>query len=81
MPGQPHHLKPQENHFKMDENKIKQIILDYKIRPNKDLIEVMDFLQNDYEETKKNIVKLTHHLDSSELIYNKILAEYKERTK
>lgn len=65
----------------MEEEKIKNIIIDYKTRPNKDLIEVMDFLQKDFEETKKNIVKLTHHLDSSELIYNKILSEYKKRTK
>jgi len=65
----------------MEEEKIKNIIVDYKTRPNKDLIEVMDFLQKDFEETKKNIVKLTHHLDSSELIYNKILSEYKKRTK
>tara|TARA_B110000305_G_scaffold57635_1_gene63800 strand:- start:514 stop:711 length:198 start_codon:yes stop_codon:yes gene_type:complete len=65
----------------MDENKITKILLDYKTSPNKDLLETMDFLQNDFEETKKNIIKLTHHLDSSEIIYNKILNEYKSRTK
>ena len=58
----------------MDENKITKILLDYKTSPNKDLLETMDFLQNDFEETKKNIIKLTHHLDSSEIIYNKIFA-------
>ena len=58
----------------MDENKITKILLDYKTSPNKDLLETMDFLQNDFEETKKNIIKLTHHLDSSEIIYNKILS-------
>mgnify|MGYP003626251786 FL=1 len=65
----------------MNENKITKILLDYKTSPNKDLLETMDFLQNDFEETKKNIIKLTHHLDSSERIYNKILNEYKKRTK
>jgi hypothetical protein len=65
----------------MDENKITKILLDYKTSPNKDLIEAMDFLENDFQETKKNIIKLTHHLDSSEIIYNKILNEYKKRTK
>ena len=65
----------------MDENKITKILLDYKTSPNKDLIEVMDFLENDFQETKKNLIKLTHHLDSSEIIYNKILNEYKKRTK
>ena len=58
----------------MDENKITKILLDYKTSPNKDLIEAMDFLENDFQETKKNIIKLTHHLDSSEIIYNKILS-------
>jgi|TARA_R110000772_G_scaffold142713_1_gene252359 hypothetical protein len=65
----------------MDENKITKTLLDYKTIPNKDLIEAMDFLENDFQETKKNIIKLTHHLDSSEIIYNKILNEYKKRTK
>ena len=65
----------------MDDNKITKILLEYKTSPNKDLLETMDFLQNDFEETKKNIIKLTHHLDSSEIIYNKILNEYKSRTK
>tara|TARA_R110001592_G_scaffold11701_3_gene57470 strand:+ start:245 stop:442 length:198 start_codon:yes stop_codon:yes gene_type:complete len=65
----------------MDDNKITKILLEYKTSPNKDLLETMDFLQNDFEETKKNIIKLTHHLDSSEIIYNKILNEYKSRVK
>lgn len=65
----------------MDENKIKKVIVDYQSSPNKDLIEAMDHLQNDYEETKKLIIKLTRHLDGTEMIYNKILKEYKKRTK
>ena len=58
----------------MDENKITKILLDYKNSSNKDLIEAMDFVQNDFEETKTNIIKLTRHLDSTEIIYNKILS-------
>ena len=65
----------------MDENKITKILLDYKNSSNKDLIEAMDFVQNDFEETKTNIIKLTRHLDSTEIIYNKILNEYKKRNK
>ena len=65
----------------MSEDKITKILLDYKTSPNKDLMEAMDFWENDFQETKKNIIKLTHHLDSSEIIYNKILNEYKNRTK
>ena len=65
----------------MNDNKITKILLEYKTSTNKDLLETMDFLQNDFEETKKNIIKLTRHLDSSEIIYNKILNEYKSRVK
>jgi len=65
----------------MQEEDIKNLILEYKTIPNRDLVEVMDFLQKDYEDTKKHIINLTHHLDNSEMVYNKILKEYKERTK
>jgi hypothetical protein len=41
----------------------------------------MDFLQDDFEKTKELIIKLTHHLDSTENAYNKILEEYKKRNK
>jgi len=65
----------------MQEENIKNLILEYKTIPNEDLVEVMDFLQKDYEDTKKHIISLTHHLDKSEMVYNRILKEYKERTK
>jgi len=65
----------------MDKSKLQNIIVEYQSKPNKDLIEAMDFLQNDFEETKKLIIKLNKHLDGTELVYNKILKEYKKRTK
>jgi len=65
----------------MDIEKVKKVIVDYESRPNKDLLEVMDFLQNDFEETKKTLIELTRHLDGTETVYNKILKEYKKRTK
>jgi len=65
----------------MNEDKIKKIIMEYESRPNKDLIEAMDHLQNDFEETKKLIIKLTRHLDGTETVYNKLLREYKKRNK
>ena len=65
----------------MDEERIKKIIVEYESRPNKDLVEAMDFLQNDFEDTKKAIIRLTRHLDGTEAIYNKLLKEYKKRNK
>jgi hypothetical protein len=62
----------------MDE-KIKNIINDYKSLPNKDLEFGLSQISEDFEETKKLIVKLSHHLDSLENSYNNILKEYKSR--
>lgn len=64
----------------MDE-KIKNIINEYKSLPNKDLELGLQELSKDFEQTKKLIVKLTHHLDSLENSYNNILKEYKSRTR
>ena len=61
--------------------KIKEIINDPKNQSNIDLIECMDFLSNEHEELKNTILKLTYHLDEVEFSYNKILEEYKNRTK
>jgi len=65
----------------MDENKIKKVLLEYKNMSNKDLTEAMDFINNDFEFTKKNIVKMTYHLDGLERAYNKLLEEYQKRNK
>ena len=46
----------------MQEENIKNLILEYKTIPNKDLVEVMVFLQKDYEDTKKHISSLTERL-------------------
>ena len=63
----------------MESTKIIEILSNYKNSSNKDLIEVMDFLQNDFEKTKDLIVKLTKHLDITEESYNKVFEEYKKR--
>lgn len=68
-----------ENHTKMDENKLKNIISDYKNRGNNDLKFALTELSKDFEETKTLMVKLSHHLDGTEKIYNDILKEYKNR--
>jgi hypothetical protein len=52
----------------MELEEIKNIINDYKNKPNKSLVTAMDLL-----------IKLTHHLDTTEKEYNKIYDEYKKR--
>jgi len=63
----------------MEEEKVKDIISNFKSKSNNDLKEVLTILSEDFEETKTMLVKLTHHLDSTENLYNNILKEYKKR--
>jgi hypothetical protein len=65
----------------MTEENLKEILTNYKNKSNKDLVSAMDFLNEDFENTKTLIVKLTHHLDGTERAYNKILNEYQNRVK
>lgn len=62
-----------------DKEKVVKIIKDYKSSPNKDLSFVMDFIREDFDRTKENIIKLTEHLDKIEMIYNQLLKEYQNR--
>jgi hypothetical protein len=62
------------------ENKIKEIIDDFKNKSNKDLIIALDFLSKDFDETKEIVIKLTKRLDKAESLYNKILKEYEARS-
>lgn len=64
----------------MKSEEVLEILKDYKNKSNKDLVNVMDFLKSDFEKTKDLLVKLTHHLDSTENSYNKILEEINKRT-
>lgn len=64
----------------MDNNIIKETILDYKSKSNKDLEYTLNALSVEFEETKKLIIKLSKHLDNVESNYNNILREYKNRT-
>jgi len=59
--------------------KILDTIKDYKTKSNKDLEIALDFLQENFETTKQIIIKMTHHFDEVESLYNKILEEYQNR--
>lgn len=39
----------------------------------------MDFINDDFENTKKTLIKLTEHLDKLEQNYNLLLKEYNLR--
>ena len=64
----------------MKSEDVLEILKDYKNKPNKELTDVLDFLQEDFDKTKNLLVKLTYHLETTENSYNKILEEYKKRS-
>lgn len=68
-----------ENRSKIKDEEVFSTLKDYKNKSNKNLTEVMDFLQNDFKKTKDLIIKLTYHLDETENSYNKVFEEYKKR--
>jgi len=61
--------------------KVLKIIGDMKNSSNKDLMLVMDTIQEDFEFTKKIVIDSTLHLYKLELTYNTVLKEYQKRTK
>lgn len=60
---------------------IKEQQKDLKNLPNSKLVEIMDKLSLEFDETKENLIKYTYHLDNIELMYNITLKEYQERNK
>jgi len=64
----------------MDKNIILETIKDCGNSSNKNLEYTLKGLSVEFEETKKLVIRLTHHLDNIESNYNKILKEYKNRT-
>jgi hypothetical protein len=72
-------VEGQENLYNMEQEEIFDILKNYKNKSNKDLINAMDFLTEDFEKTKDLLLKLSLHLDTTEESYNKILKEFKSR--
>ena len=63
----------------METEKLKEIVQDYKNKPNKDLTLVMDYINEEFNKTKQNIIDSTYYLDNLEKTYNKLLKEYQKR--
>lgn len=47
--------------------------------PNSTLVNYMDLLSEDFENTKKNIIAGTIYLDKIEMLYNNALKTFNER--
>lgn len=59
--------------------KVLETIKDYKNSSNKDIIDALDLLNQDFEHTKKILIELSSHLDKVENTYNLLLKELKNR--
>jgi hypothetical protein len=63
----------------MTNEKIIEVLQNYKNKSNKDLILAMDFLTEDFYKTKDLLIKLSKHLDTTESSYYKLLEEFERR--
>jgi len=48
-------------------------------KPNKDILNEMSLLKEEFDKTKLLLIDLTHHLDNLENTYNKLNEEMKKR--
>jgi hypothetical protein len=63
----------------MEKDKLIEIVENVKDKSNKDLIESMDLLMNEFYKTKELIVDLTKHLEAVEYCYEAINREIGKR--
>lgn len=63
----------------ISEEKFQSIISDLENSSNKEIVESLEFLKQDFEETKSMIIDLSTHLDNIENLYNIVLSEYTKR--
>ena len=52
---------------------------DYKNKPNKELLAVMETLKVEFNKTKELIVNLSHHMDDTEKKFKMVESEIKKR--
>ena len=64
-----------------ERDKINNIVNNLNDSSNSEIVYALDYLNVDFEQTKDAIVRMTKHLDTVELVYNKLLKELKNRTK
>jgi len=64
-----------------ERDKINNIVNNLNDSSNSEIIYALDFLNIDFEQTKDAIVRMTKHLDTVEVVYDKLLKELENRTK
>jgi len=66
---------------KEDIENILEEIKDLPNIPNNKLVNLMDKLSVEFDQTKNSLIDLSFHLDNVESLYYRILNEYEKRTK
>ena len=64
-----------------ERDKINNIVNNLNDSSNSEIVYALDYLNVDFEQTKDAIVRMTKHLDTVEVVYNKLLKELENRTK
>jgi len=64
-----------------ERDKINNIVNNLNDSSNSEIIYALDFLNIDFEQTKDAIVRMTKHLDTVEVVYDKLLKELENRNK
>lgn len=63
----------------MKSEEVIEVLKNYKNKSNKDLTSALQFLYEDFNNTKDLLIKLSKHLDITEDSYNKVLSELERR--
>lgn len=66
---------------KEDIENILEEIKDLPNIPNNKLVNLMDKLSAEFDQTKNSLIDLSFHLDNVESLYYRILNEYEKRVK
>jgi len=64
-----------------EREKINNIVNNLNDSSNSEIVYALDYLNVDFEQTKDAIVRMTKHLDTVEVVYDKLLKELENRTK
>ena len=58
---------------------MEEFFKDYKNKPNKELLTVLENLKAEFNKTKELIVNLSHHMDDTEKKFKMVESEIKKR--
>jgi hypothetical protein len=58
---------------------MEEFFKDYKNKPNKELLSMLESLRSEFDKTKELIVTLSHHMDDTEKKFKMVELEIKKR--